>query len=90
MVQQLKKKNTNWRCPISVTERLSLTLRFLATGNSYHSLMYQFRISTQSISRIVPEVCEAIINALSGYIKVTETCNVDILNINHIINYYFA
>lgn len=52
--------------------------------------MYQFRISTQSISRIVPEVCEAIINALSGYIKVTGICNVDILNFNHIINYYFA
>ncbi|KAL4101031.1 hypothetical protein QTP88_021052 [Uroleucon formosanum] len=68
LVQQLK-KNNNWRCPISVTERLSLTLRFLATGDSYHSLMYQFRISTQSISLIVPEVCEAIINALSGYIK---------------------
>lgn len=79
----VKKKNTNWRCPISVTERLSLTLRFLATGDSYHSLMYQFRISTQSISLIVPEVCEAIINALSGYIKVSGTCNVNILNINH-------
>jgi len=73
----IKKKNTNWRSPISVTERLTLTLRFLATGDSYHSLMYQFRISTQSISLIVPEVCEAIINALSGYIKVSGTCNIN-------------
>lgn len=49
--------------------------------------MYQFIISTQSISLIVPEVCEAIINALSGYNKVSETCNVNVLNINHIINH---
>lgn len=66
----IKKEDTNWRRAISITERLSITLRFLATGDSYHSLMYQFRISTQSISLIVPEVCEAIINSLSGYIKV--------------------
>ena len=66
----IHKQNTNWRTAISVTERLALTLRFLATGDSYHSMMYQFKISTQSISFIVPEVCEAIVNALSEYIKV--------------------
>ncbi|CAI6353478.1 unnamed protein product [Macrosiphum euphorbiae] len=69
------KQNTIWRTAISVTERLALTLRFLATEDSYHSTMYQFKISTQAISLIVPEVCEAIVNALSEYIKVSTYIN---------------
>jgi len=34
------KKNSNFRERISVIEYLALTMRFLATENSYHSLMY--------------------------------------------------
>ena len=30
---------------ISPAERLTLTLRFLATGETFHSLAFQFRIS---------------------------------------------
>ena len=44
-------------CP---AERLPLTLRFLATGETYRSLSFQFRISRSAISYIVQEVCEAI------------------------------
>ncbi|XP_058064664.1 uncharacterized protein LOC131214299, partial [Anopheles bellator] len=35
--------------------RLIVVLHFLATGNSYASLQYTFKISKQIISRIVPE-----------------------------------
>ena len=34
---------------ISPKERLALTIRFLATGETYRSLSYQFRISTRAI-----------------------------------------
>ena len=45
---------------ISAAERLTLTVRFLATGETYRSLSFQFRISKSAISYIVNEVCRAI------------------------------
>lgn len=64
------KRHTNYRNAISVTERVAITLRFLATGDSYRSISYLSKVSTQSISVIVPEVCEVLITSLSGYLKV--------------------
>jgi len=64
------KENTNFRDSISVSVRLAITLRFLSTGDSYHSLMYTFKVSKQLISQIVPEVCEALITGLHTYIMV--------------------
>ena len=65
------KSDTKFRQSISVTERLGVTLRFLATGDSYSSLGCTFKISKQAISVIVPEVYDALIGALSDYIKVS-------------------
>ncbi|XP_068687857.1 putative nuclease HARBI1 [Montipora foliosa] len=58
------KKNTVMRDAISAHDRLCVTLRFLASGCSYQDLMYSFRISVSSISKIIPEVCEALYNVL--------------------------
>ncbi|XP_023311663.1 uncharacterized protein LOC111692132 [Anoplophora glabripennis] len=58
---------------ITVKERLAITLRYLATVDSYTSLQYIFRVSKQSISRIVPEVCDAIIEALHDYVELPST-----------------
>ena len=45
---------------INAKSRLILAIRFLATGKSYRSLGFQFRISTPAISYIVNDVCSAI------------------------------
>jgi hypothetical protein len=66
----ISRKDTKFRASIPVQERLAVTLRFLATGDSYISLQYLFKISKQSINRIVPEVCDSLINTLKNYIQV--------------------
>lgn len=67
----ISKNNTNYRDSIPAQERFAITLRFLATGDSYHSLMYLFKVSVPSISRIVPEVCNALIEVLKYTVKVS-------------------
>lgn len=71
----ISKKDTSFREAVPAAERLLLTLRFLASGDSYTSLMYTFKISKQLISKVVPEVCAALVEVLSDYIKV----NIDAL-----------
>ncbi|XP_011859024.1 PREDICTED: uncharacterized protein LOC105556537 [Vollenhovia emeryi] len=68
---KIGRKDTTFRNAIPVRERLAVTLRFLASGDSYQSLSFLFKISKQSISNIVPEVCEALIDFLKDQIKVS-------------------
>ena len=46
---QITKQVTNYRKPIPPEQRLSLTLRHLATGESHISLSLQYRIGRQTI-----------------------------------------
>lgn len=62
----IQKQNTVMRESISAGERLMLTLRFLATGESFRSLQYLFRIPMSTISGIIPEVLDAIYKVLVG------------------------
>ena len=56
---------------ICAKARLTVTLRFLATGETYRSLSFQFRISKGAISYIVNEVCTAVIkNVTPLFLKV--------------------
>ncbi|XP_050058028.1 uncharacterized protein LOC126550459 [Aphis gossypii] len=66
---KIGKDTTHLRETIPINVRLAVTLRFLATGDSYTSLMYLFKISKQLISNIVPEICEAIVDALKLYVQ---------------------
>ena len=63
---KIVKRNTRMRSPISPSERLSLTLRFLATGETFRSLEVQFRVRRTAISYIVLKVCEAIFSELGA------------------------
>lgn len=57
-------KDTTFRLAIPFKESLAVTLRVLATGDSYASLMYTFKISKQRISTTVTEVCRALTEGL--------------------------
>ncbi|XP_073510783.1 uncharacterized protein [Phyllobates terribilis] len=52
--------DTIMRRAISAEERLLITLRFLATGESYTSLHLQFRVGKSTISQIVRCTCTVI------------------------------
>lgn len=67
----IQKKNTVMRKSISPHERLTATLRFLATGRSYEDLKFSTIISPQALGYIIPETCEAIYKVLhKDYLKV--------------------
>ena len=68
----VKRQDTTFRKAISVRERLGVTLRFLATGDSYRSMNYLGTMSHASVGDIVPEVCQAIIQVLRDQIKVSQ------------------
>ena len=70
--EKISEKDTAFRKAISVQERLALTLRFLASGDSYVSLQHLFKISNQAISCIVLKVYEALVEKLKDYIQVRQ------------------
>ena len=58
----------------SVDNRLSLALRFLATGYNFSDLEADFKIHRTTISGIVTEVCEAIYDCFKDeYLKIPKT-----------------
>ncbi|KAG0722847.1 Protein ANTAGONIST OF LIKE HETEROCHROMATIN PROTEIN 1 [Chionoecetes opilio] len=58
----IQRKPTFWRKPIPPGLRVAITLRFLATGETYKSLQYSFRVAHNTISQIVPDTCQALIS----------------------------
>jgi hypothetical protein len=57
---RIEKKDTQMRMSISARIRLQITLRFLASGASFMILEELFRVSSATISQLIPEVCSAI------------------------------
>ena len=62
----LKKQDTVLRQSISSHERLTATLRFLATGCSYEDLKFSTRISPPALVQIKPETCQQIFQSVSS------------------------
>ena len=70
--------------PIESDERLALTLRYLATGESFQSLSFRYRISMSAISYIVKGCCKAVFERLTpDFIKVPATKAKDRWNYPH-------
>ncbi len=68
--ESIQKSNTVMRLAIPARLKLEVTLRYLATGDSFGSLALFFRIPPSSISTFLPETLRAISHALSPYLKV--------------------
>ena len=61
----ISKHTTKLREPISAAERLALTLRFLASGNSQQSMLFSYRVGRQTVSSVIKETCHAIWQVLN-------------------------
>ena len=56
---------------ITSEEKLSITGRYLATGEIFESLTYQFRVHQTTITKFVPKVCEQMyLNLKDIYLKI--------------------
>ena len=70
---RMQREDSVMRRSISLHERLSCTLRWLATGRTYRDMKYSVGISEQALSLFIPETCEAIFAVLrEQYMKVSE------------------
>ncbi|KAJ8971539.1 hypothetical protein NQ317_014971 [Molorchus minor] len=70
----IEKQDTIMRPAISAHERLSATLRYLATGRNYEDLKFSTVISPQSLCYIIPDTCSAIYKVLKNiYMKVSKS-----------------
>ena len=82
----ITKEDTSMREAIPPAERVALTLQFLATGESFHSLLFQFRISRQAISYIVEELCDAIAQVIGERFMQVPSSREDWLLISTLFN----
>lgn len=60
ITDDIEKENTNCRLAITTKEKLSVTLRFLATGETFRSMDFSTKLSKSFIAECILEVCEAI------------------------------
>ncbi|XP_073431999.1 uncharacterized protein [Dendrobates tinctorius] len=60
----IRRQDTQLRRAITPEERLLVTLRFMATGETLSSLHFQYRIGISTLSGIVADTCRALWNVL--------------------------
>ena len=60
--RQMSNFGGHW--PIMPDERYALILRYMATGESFQSLSFQFRISLNAVSYIIKGCCNALVDEL--------------------------
>ena len=73
LTPRISKQDTNYRPAIKPGVRLAVTLKYLATGETYHSLSFAFRVPHNTISQIIKDVCQAIIDEYANEVVDTPT-----------------
>ena len=63
--EKISKKDTQFRKTIFAEERLIITVRYLATGETQQSLSFAYRMGRTTVSNIVTETSKAIFEALA-------------------------
>jgi hypothetical protein len=67
----IQRQNTSMRNALSAVVKLQVTLRYLATGDSFKSLSLLFRVPPLTISTFLPEVLDILHTLLALYLKVS-------------------
>ena len=68
---RITRQTTNARLPISPGMKLAFTLRFLATGNYYRDMRFSFRVAHNTMSKLILEVCQALVDVMEDeFIKI--------------------
>ena len=73
IARHIRKQDTNCRRALEPGHKLAVTLHYLATGNTFRSLAFSFRLPHNTISTFVPQVIEAIIEEFSSEIALPDT-----------------
>ena len=58
---RIQKADTRFRKALEPGLKLAITLRHLASGDKYPTLQYDFRVARNTISTIIPDVCQAVV-----------------------------
>ncbi|CAH1993153.1 unnamed protein product [Acanthoscelides obtectus] len=66
---RILKMDNHMRGALTPKLKMEVTLRYLATGDSFTSLQYLYRVPKSTISKFIPEVCEAISDSLKKSIR---------------------
>lgn len=72
----ISKSDTNMRQAVNAKTKLLVTLRYLATGDSFRSLEFLLRVPKCTISKFIPETCEAIHETLKEFIQVRKIIHI--------------
>ena len=70
----ISKQTTRFRKPISAEQRLVVTLRYLAPGETQQSLSFDYRIGKATMSKTLAETSEAIFQTLKDQFLKTPNC----------------
>ena len=63
---RIRRQDTMMRDAPTPGLKLACTLRYLATGDSFHSLGYAFHVAHNTVSKFIPEVCSALVDTLNA------------------------